>query len=152
LIAVHRARARVLVNERDTQARTFLAVNEFSNRHYDAAQLYIDQLLSLAPDDLDVLFLAAENRLQLQDPDGAASYYDRIDRLRPGSAESSIGRGWVAVMKGDDATAARYWGPVVGASSDVLTLQRMMIVFTNVGDAQHLAEAKRTLQALQGAP
>jgi hypothetical protein len=151
LIAVHRARARVLINDRDVRARAFLAMHEFSHGNHEAAQAYIDQLLALAPSDLDVLQLAAENRLQLQDPDGALSYYDRYDRLRPGTAEARIGRGWVAAMKGDDATAAQYWAPVVSASSDPITLQRMMIVFGNLGDVAHVNEARQALQALRGA-
>jgi hypothetical protein len=150
LIAVHRARARVLINDRDVRARAFLAMHEFSHGNHEAAQAYIDQLLALAPSDLDVLQLAAENRLQLQDPDGALTYYDRYDRLRPGTAEARIGRGWVAAMKGDDATAAQYWAPVVSASSDPITLQRMMIVFGNLGDVAHVNEARQALQALRG--
>src|SRR5205823_2546524 len=104
------------------EARLFLAMHEFAQAHHDEAQVYIDQLLALSPDDMDVILLAAENRLQLQDPDGALSYYDRADRLHPGSAEIRIGRGWVAAMKGDETAAAQYWAPVVTASDDPSTL------------------------------
>ena len=152
LVAVHRARARVLTNDRNVEARAFLAMHEFSLGHHDAAQGYIDQLLVLGPKDLEILILAAENRLQLQDPDGALSYYERADRLRPGTAEVRIGRGWVAAMKGDDAGAARYWAPVVGASTDPVTLQRMMLTFARVGDAQRVNEAREALRALNGLP
>ena len=152
LVAVHRARARVLVNDKNVEARLFLAMHEFAAGNHDEAQRYIDQLLALSPADLDLLMLAAENRLQLQDPEGALSYYDRADRIRPGTAEIRIGRGWVAAMKGDDAGAAQYWGPVVSASSDAATLQRMLLTFTRVGDAAHVAEARATLQALRGTP
>ena len=150
LVAVHRARARVLVNDKNVEARLFLAMHEFANGNHDEAQLYIDQLLALSPDDLDIIMLAAENRLQLQDADGALSYYDRADRLRPGTAEIRIGRGWVAAMKGDEASAAQYWAPVVSASSDAATLQRMMLTFTRVGDAAHVAEARTALMNLRG--
>ena len=152
LVAVHRARARVLTNDRNVEARAFLAMHEFSLGNHDAAQGYIDQLLVLGPKDLEILILAAENRLQLQDPDGALSYYERADRLRPGTAEVRIGRGWVAAMKGDDAGAARYWAPVVGASTDPVTLQRMMLTFARVGDAQRVNEAREALRALNGLP
>jgi tetratricopeptide (TPR) repeat protein len=152
LVAVHRAHARVLTNDRNVEARLFLAMREFAAGNHDEAQRWIDQLLALSPDDLDVLMLAAENRLQLQDPAGALSYYDRADRLRPGTAEIRIGRGWVAAMKGDEAGAAQYWGPVVSASSDPATLQRMMLTFARVGDAPHLAEARAALHALRGSP
>jgi predicted Zn-dependent protease len=140
----------VLSDDHNIEARVFLAMHEFSIGHHDAAQTYIDRLLVLAPDNLDMLMLAAENRLQLQDPDGALTYYERYDRLRPGTAEISIGRGWVAAMKGDDATAARYWAPVVSASTDPVTLQRMMLTFAHVGDVARLAEARETLRALGG--
>jgi tetratricopeptide (TPR) repeat protein len=152
LVALHRAHARVLTNSRNVEARQFLALHEFAAGHHDEAQRWIDQLLELSPDDLDMLMLAAENRLHLQDPDGAESYYDRVDRLHPGAPEVRIGRGWVAAMKGDEAGAAQYWGPVVSASSDPATLQRMMLTFAHVGDATHLAEARAALSALKGTP
>jgi hypothetical protein len=152
LEALHRARARVLVNEKDVQARVFLAMHEFSHRNHEQAQVYIDQLLVLAPQDLNVLLLAAENRLQMKDPDGALAYYDRYDRLRPGSPDVVIGRGWVAVMKGDDETAARYWATVVDATADPVTLQRMLYTFAAVGDQAHLEQAKTALKNLGGTP
>jgi len=152
LVAVHRARARVLLDSTDVENRLFLAWYEYSQRHFDTVQQYVDRMLAHSPYDLDVLKLAAETRLQLQDPDGALSYFDRYDRLRPGSPEASIGRGWAAAMKGDDVTAARYWGPVVGSTSDPITLQRMMIVFEGLGDAAHLNEARETLKTLRRAP
>ena len=152
LVAMHRARARVLTNDKNVEARMFLAMQEFSHGNHEAAQEYIDQLLKLAPDELDLLMLAAENRLQLQDPDGALSYYDRADHLRPGTAEIRIGRGWVAAMKGDETTAAQYWAPVVSASTDPVTLQRMMLTFARVGDAARVSEAREALRALGGTP
>lgn len=148
LVAVHRARARVLSNDKNVEARAFLAMHEFSLGNHDEAQRYIDQLLTLGPRDLDILLLAAENRLQLQDTDGALAYYERAEREKPGTAEVQIGYGWVAAMKGDDASAARFWGPVVHASADPITLQRMMLSFSRVGDAVHLNEAREMLQAL----
>jgi len=151
LVALHRARARVLIDEKDVKARVFLAMHEFSHRNHDAAQAYIDQLLVLAPEDLDVLMLAAENRLQLKDPDGALAYYDRYDRLRPGSTDVTIGRGWVAVMKGDDETAARYWANVVDDTADPITLQRMIYTFGAVGDRVHVEQAKAALAQMGGA-
>ena len=152
LAALHRARARVQVDEKNTQARMFLAMHEFSHRNHDQAQVYIDQLLELAPQDLDVLMLAAENRLQLKDPDGALAYYDRYDRLHPGTPDVSVGRGWVAVMKGDDETAARYWAPVIDDTSDPVTLQRMIYTFGAVGDQAHLAQAREALKNMGGTP
>ena len=145
LMALHRARARVLVDEKNVQARVFLAMHEFSHRNHEQAQTYIDQLLALAPQDLDVLMLAAENRLQMKDPDGALAYYERYDRLHPGSSDVVIGRGWVAVMKGDDETAARYWATVVDDTADPVTLQRMTYTFAAVGDRVHLEQARAAL-------
>ncbi len=152
LVAVHRARARVLTNDNNIEARAFLAMHEFSLGRHDEAQHYIDQLLRLGPKDTDVLILAAENRLQLQDPDGASSYYDRADALQPGTAAVRIGRGWVAAMQGDDATAAQLWAPVISASTDPVTLQRMMLTFSRVGDAQRVNEAREALRGLTSMP
>jgi hypothetical protein len=152
LVALHRARAKVQVDERNVQARVFLAMHEFAHRNHEQAQVYIDQLLGLAPQDLDVLMLAAENRLQLKDPDGALAYYDRYDRLHPGTPEVSIGRGWVAVMKGDDHAAARFWAPVVNDTADPVTLQRMIYTFAAVGDRAHLDQAREALRGMGGTP
>jgi len=152
LVALHRARARVQVDEKDVRARVFLAMHEFSHRNHEQAQVYIDQLLALAPQDLDVLMLAAENRLQLKDPDGALAYYDRYDRLHPGTPDVSVGRGWVAVMKGDDETAARYWAPVIEDTSDPITLQRMIYTFGAVRDQVHQAQAREALKNMGGTP
>ena len=152
LEALHRARARVLVDEKNVQARVFLAMHEFTHRNHEQAQTYIDQLLALAPQDLDVLMLAAENRLQMKDPDGALAYYERYDRLRPGSPDVVIGRGWVAVMKGDDETAARYWAAVVDDTADPVTLQRMIYTFAAVGDRVHLEQARAALVNMGGTP
>jgi hypothetical protein len=152
LAALHRARARVLINDKDVKSRVFLAMHEFAHRNHEQAQVYIDQLLALAPQDLDVLMLAAENRLQLKDPDGALAYYDRYDQLHPGMPDVSVGRGWVAVMKGDDETAARYWAPVIEDTSDPITLQRMIYTFKAVGDQVHVAQAKEALKNMGGTP
>src|SRR5258706_4087240 len=53
LVAVHRARARVQVNDKNAEARLFLAMHEFAAGRHDEAQRWIDQLLALSPSDLD---------------------------------------------------------------------------------------------------
>jgi hypothetical protein len=148
LVAIHRARARVLTNDRNVEARMFLATHEFAAGDHEAAQTYIDQLLHLTPEDPEMLMLAAENRLQLQDPDGASDYFDRYERVRPGSAEAQVGRGWVAAQRGDEATAAQLWAPVVQATEDVTTLRRMGVAFARTGDAARLAQVRERLQAM----
>jgi hypothetical protein len=151
LAAVHRARARVLTDDHNVQARVFLAMHEFSARNHEAAQVWIDQLLRLHPEDPEVLMLAAENRLQLQDPDGAMGYFERYERLRPGSAEAQVGRGWVAALRGDERLAAQLWAPVAGATEDVTTLRRMGVAFARTGDMERLALVRERLVAI-GAP
>ncbi len=152
LVALHRARARVLINEHDRESRTFLAMHEIAQGHQAAAQTYIDELLVLDPRDPDMLLIAAENRLQLMDPEGALIYYDRADAVRPGTAEVRIGRGWVAAMKGDAVTAAQYWGPVVQASRDSNTLRRMLLTFGHLGDQAHAEAVRAALRALGETP
>ena len=152
LVALHRARARLQLDSTNVQARVFLAMHEFSHGNHETAQVHIDHLLRLRPEDPEVLMLAADNRLQLKDPDGALAYYDRYDRVRPGTVEVSVGRGWAAAMKGDDATAARFWAPVVNATRDPITLQRMMYTFASVGDQAHVNQAREALKAMQGNP
>lgn len=151
LEAVHRARARAQLNPKDAETRVFLAMHEFSLGRHEVAQRWIDELLAIGPRDPDVLLLAAENRLQLRDPAGALSYYERADRVRPGTAEVRIGFGWVAAMQGDEVKAARFWAPVADASSDPVTLQRMMIAFARTQDATAYAVAQRKLAELGGA-
>ena len=148
LVAVHRARARALTDDHNIQARVFLAMHEFSARNHEAAQAWIDQLLRLRPEDPEVLMLAAENRLQLQDPEGAAGYFERFERLRPGSAEVKVGRGWVAAMRGDERLAAQLWAPMVDATEDVTTLRRMGVAFARTGDMERLERVRARLQAM----
>ncbi len=148
LTAVHRARARVLTNDRNVEARVFLAMHEFTVGNHDAAQAYIDQLLSLTPEDPEVLMLAVDNRLQLQDADGALNYLDRFERVRPGAPEAQVGRGWAAAMRGDEAAAAQLWAPVVNATDDATTLRRMGVAFARTGNNAALAEVRKRLQAM----
>ena len=152
LTAVHRARARVLTDDLNVEARVFLAMHEFSTGHHDQAQTYLDQLLHIAPEDPEVLMLAAENRLQLQDPDGAIGYFERFERVRPGTADAQVGRGWVAAMRGDEALAARLWAPVLAATEDPVTLRRMGVTFARTGDTERLAEVRARLQAMRAIP
>ncbi len=148
LTAVHRARARVLTNYRNVEARAFLAVREFTTGNHDAAQMYIDQLLRLTPEDPEVLMLAADNRLQLQDAEGALGYLDRFERVRPGAPEAQVGRGWAAAMRGDETAAAQLWAPVVGATEDATTLRRMGVAFARTGNHAALAQVRARLQAM----
>jgi tetratricopeptide (TPR) repeat protein len=152
LIAVHRARARTLYDERAREPRAFLAMHELSVGNHDAAQVYLDQLLQLSPADPDVLVMAADNRLAMQDPAGALEYYARLDAVRPGTAEAQVGRGWAAAMQGDEAGAARLWAPVVGATDDPNTLRRMGIAFARTGNQALLEEVRVRLQAMGLAP
>jgi len=148
LIALHRARARTLYDERDRNSRVFLAMHEFSLGNHDAARGYIEQLLQLAPRDPEVLLMAADNRLQMQDPAGALEYYARFEAVRPGTPEAQLGRGWAAAIQGDEAAAARLWAPVVGATEDPNTLRRMGVAFARTGDNARLEEVRVKLRAL----
>lgn len=148
LSAVHRARARVQLNPKDADSRSFLASQAFAAGDHEEAQHWIDELLALGPNDAIVLLMAAHNRLQMKDPEGARSYFQRADAISPGMVDVQLGLGWVAAMQGDDATAARYWGPNVAESDDPVTLQRMMIVFARMNDVVHLTQARDRLLAM----
>ncbi len=148
LVAVHRARARVLVNHVAVEPRVFLAMHELSLGNFRGAQGHIDELLRLAPFDPEVLLMAADTRLQLADPAGALEYYARLDAVRPGTVEAQLGRGWAAALQGDEAVAARLWAPVVGATSDPNTLRRMGVAFARTGDRARLEEVRVRMQAL----
>jgi hypothetical protein len=118
LTAVHRARARTLYDSRAREPRVFLAAQE----------------------------MAADNLLALQDPDGALEYHDRLERVRPGTAEARVIRGWIAAMQGDEAGAARLWAPVVRAAADPNTLRRMGVAFARTGNTAKLEEVRVRLQ------
>lgn len=148
LTAIHRARARVQLNPKDTDARSFLASQAFMVGDHEEAQRWIDELLVLGPRDVEVLLMAAQNRLQMKDVEGARSYFQRADALSPGMVGVQLGYGWIAAMQGDDVTAARYWGPNVAEADDPVTLQRMMIVFARTNDAVHFTQARDRLQAM----
>ena len=148
LTALHRARARALTDDHNVEARVFLAMHEFTTGNHEVAQTYIDQLLRLTPEDPEMLMLAAENRLRLQDPDGADRYFDRFEQVRPGTTEARVGRGWVAAQRGDEAAAARLWAPLVDATEDVTTLRRMGVAFARTGDMARLAEVRARLESM----
>jgi hypothetical protein len=148
LIAYHRARARVLLNHVDLEPRIFLATHEISRGEYRAAEGYVQELLRLAPANPEVLLMAAGIRLQSGDPAGALEYYARVEAVRPGLAETQVGRGWVAAMRGDEAGAARLWANVVAATDDPNTLRRMGIAFAKTGDQARLEEVRVRLEAM----
>jgi len=148
LAASHRARARAAYDLRAREPRFYLAIFEAARGDHREAQRWLDDLLSIAPTDPDALLLAADNRLALDDPAGALEYYDRLDRLHPGTAEVQLGRGWVAAMQGDEAAAAKWWAPVVGMTGDPNTLRRMAVAFARTGDRQRLEEVRMRLQSM----
>lgn len=148
LTAMHRARARTLVNERDLESRLFLAMHHFSTGDHVEAQRWIDALLSLAPDNADFVLLAAENRLRLRDPAGASSYYDRLEALAPGTPALGIGRGWVALMSGDEVAAARRWAPLIGITETEEDLRQMRFTFERLGDVARAREVTARLVSL----
>jgi hypothetical protein len=152
LTALHRARARAAYDLRARAPRLFLALYEAGRGRHELAQRWLDELLSIAPTDPDALLLAADNRLALNDPAGALEYYDRLDRAHPGMPEVRVGRGWVAAMQGDEATAARWWAPVVGAADDANTLRRMAVAFARTGDHARLEEVRMRLQSMGVVP
>ncbi len=148
LTMMHRARARVQLNPKDADSRSFLASQAFVAGDHEEAQRWIDELVALGPNDVEVLLMAAQNRLQMKDPEGARSYFQRADAITPGMVGVQLGLGWVAAMQGDDASAARYWAPHVNEEDDPVTLQRMMIVFARTNDAVHWTQARDRLIAM----
>jgi len=148
LSATHRARARVQLNPKDADSRSFLASQAFVAGDYEEAQRWIDELLVLGPRDVEVLLMAAQNRLQMKDPEGARSYFQRADAISPGMVSVQLGFGWIAAMQGDDVNAARYWAPIVAEADDPVTLQRMMITFARTNDPVHFTQARDRLQAM----
>ena len=152
LLALHRARARTLSDSRAREPRVFLAMHELSLGNHAEAQVYLDQLLEIDPADAEVLFMAADNRLTMKDAAGAVEYLDRLEAVRPGMAEAQVLRGWVAAMRGDDATAARFWAPVSQATADPSTLRRMAVAFARTGNTAKLEEVRLRLQEMGIAP
>ena len=148
LAAVHRARARTLYDAGAREPREFLAMYEMALGNHDAAQVYLDQLLGLNPDDPEVLLMAADNRLAVQDPTGALEYHARLERVRPGTAEAQVIRGWVAAMQGNEAAAAQIWAPVAHATTDPGTLRRMAVAFARTGNTAKLEEVRLRLQQM----
>jgi len=152
LLALHRARARTLSDEKAREPRVFLVMHEMSLGNHAEAQVYLDQLLSIDPDDAEVLFMAADNRLTMKDAAGAVEYLDRLEAVRPGTAEAQVMRGWVAAMRGDETTAARLWAPVSQATADPSTLRRMAVAFARTGNTAKLEEVRLRLQGMGIAP
>jgi tetratricopeptide (TPR) repeat protein len=147
-VALHRARAQVLINRTDWRSRVYVALYERRLEHWTEAQVLIDEALAWAPEDPEMLLLDADNLMRLGQLGAARDAFARAERLAGGDPRIAIGRGWIAALDGDTAGAAQYWQPVAAVPTDARTLLRMREVFGAAHDRPALAVVESRMNEL----
>jgi tetratricopeptide (TPR) repeat protein len=149
LVAWHRARAQLLINPQDPAALATVAFIRHTQRgEHELAREAIERSLRVRPGDVPSWLLLGRIALRLADPARAAVAYERALALDPRNAEAQVGRGWASLAARRPEEAAALWRPVIEATTDPVTLQRMIEVFAALGDAGSAERARHALRAL----
>jgi Flp pilus assembly protein TadD len=78
----------------------------------------------------------------------AALAYARAEQVAPGNVQARVGRGWVSLLAGHPQEAADLWRPVVRATDNPATLERMLALYRSLGDQAAASEAEAGLRRL----
>ncbi|HTK32832.1 MAG TPA: glycosyltransferase family 39 protein [Candidatus Saccharimonadaceae bacterium] len=134
VLAWHTARAQLMVSPRLPTALFTLALVENSRGQLDSARVHLERAVEARPQYPEAWLLLGELRLRGEDAAGAADAYAHVLRIDPGSVDGMVGAGWAALLGGRTEEAARYWRPVVRATRDRETLNRMVQLFSILHD------------------
>lgn len=148
--AWHVARAQLRVDPGDPKALATLGAVEFDRRDYQAAREHLQRAVTRAPQHYGAWMLLGETNLLLDDAARAERAYQQAQALRPQSPEPRIGLGWASMVGRRANEAAARWRPVISATRDPNTLQRMIEVYRALGDPAAEAEARAALARLTG--
>jgi tetratricopeptide (TPR) repeat protein len=146
----HVARAKLRVDPGDPQALVTLGAVEFDRGEYGAAREHLRRALARAPGHYGAWMLLGETSLLLDDAAGAETAYQQAMRLRPQDPEPRIGLGWASMVGRRGQEAAARWRPVISATRDPHTLERMAELFHALGDRAAEAEARAGLARAGG--
>ncbi len=144
LVALHDARAEALSSP-NAQALRRVGTIELVLGRWAAAREHLESAADLTPDDPDVLLPLGETLLRLGDLRLAATAYARAEQVSPGNAQARIGRGWVSLLAGREREAAELWRPVIAATRNGPTLERMLALYRALGDRAAVAEVEAAL-------
>jgi hypothetical protein len=147
LLTYHRAVGALLVDSTQVAWWRIRGRVAFQLGRYAETRASMAKALTADPRNVDDLLVYGEACLRLQDPASAAPAFDRAESLMPGNLTARIGRGWARLLLRQPREAAALWRPVVGVTRDSATLQRMIALYENLGDAQAAAEARASLAA-----
>ncbi len=148
LVALHRARANVLINRTDWRSRVYVAMHERTLERWTEAQVLIDEALAWAPAEGELQLLAADNLTRLGSLAAASTALSRAEGALGGDPRIAVARGWIAALDGDVAEAARWWRPVASIPGDERTLRRMREVFIETRDEPSLAMVEQRLDEM----
>ena len=152
LLALHISRAKLMVDSTDARSLATLGTIERAHGNYPTARRLLERAAHRNPNDYQIQLALGEIDLVMEDGPGAEAAYLRAQALQPNSADAEIGLGWASLVSGDAPAAAQRWRPVVSNASDVLTLERMLMVFRAAGDRQAADAAAARLAQIRGTP
>jgi predicted Zn-dependent protease len=145
LRTLHVARAKLRVDPSDARALATLGGIAFDRGDYPAAREQLQRAAQRAPGRYEVWMMLGETSLFLDDAQGAETAYQQALRLRPDIPEPRIGLGWASMVGRRAQEAAVRWRPVISATRDPHTLERMVELFHALGDRQAESEARAML-------
>lgn len=152
LKAWHETYARLLVDGSDSQLLYRLGGIAFMMGRYDRAREALEASLQRDPRNFEALLLLGNIMVMTNDAPAAEALFRRVEAIRPDEPRARVGLGWVSLLTGDMRQAAALWRPVITATTNPGTLQRMVDLFRAVGDDEAAALAMATLQRTRGAP
>jgi hypothetical protein len=145
LVAWHSARARLMVNPADGRSLATLGAIERAHGNPRAARELLERAARLRPNDLEVHLALGEVSLTLGDAAAGEAAFSRALAIQPSNIDAQVGRGWASLVARQPQEAARRWRPLVAATDDPATLQRMSELFRALGDPQAAAAAEARL-------
>jgi tetratricopeptide (TPR) repeat protein len=150
LVMLYDARARLIDHPRDVNLLGLAGTIELERGMLGHAREHLERAADLAPQDPHILLPLGDAMLRSGDLKLAALAYGRAEQVSPGNAAARIGRGWASLLAGDRQQAAELWRPVIGATREPATLQRMLELYRSLGDAAAVAEVERSLAGSSG--
>ncbi len=149
LTALHDARAGLLSVPRDVRALRQAGAIELGRGELAAAREHLERAADLTPSDPDVLLPLGEVLLRMGELRLAGIAYAHAEQVSPRNVQARIGRGWVSLLAGRPEEAAQLWRPVVRATDNAATLERMRLLYQGMGDRAALEEVEAALARLR---
>ncbi|HTM57264.1 MAG TPA: glycosyltransferase family 39 protein [Candidatus Udaeobacter sp.] len=151
LMTLHSARAQLLVLPTDVKALFEYALAMRAEGQYDSAGRYADAALAIKPHYISALLISGEMALRRNDAARATEAFTTAMNAHPSNIDAKVGLGWALLISGRVDEAARVWHKVADRTIDPTTLQRMIQVFSRVGDQEALGHAEAMLDSLRTA-